>query len=127
MNNIRELIRRSGEKQAAVASELGVSQAAISDWCTEKKNPSIDRLIAFARHFHVSVGCVVGEEPIPPDYPNHFPPARLQDGDPIPAMIGDKPVKKVSVFTPEQVELIRQISEQAAFRALSEKLQEEQQ
>ena len=79
---INELLKLRGEKQESLAKAVGVKQASISEWANGKKEPSIDRLIAIARYFHVSVGCVVGEEPIPKDYPNHHKP--LKEGDPIP-------------------------------------------
>ena len=122
MSNIRDLIKLSGIKQSVLAKEFGTSQAAISDWCTGKKNPSIDNLIAFARYFHVSVGCVVGEEPIPENFPNHFPSAPIKEGDPLPAFIGTKQVRKVSGFSKEQQDYLEGLKAEIAEQTMNEVL-----
>ena len=71
-NHLRELRVRMGLKQAALAKALGIkNQASISEWENGKKSISVDHAIMFSRFFHVTVGCVVGTEPIPADYPAH--------------------------------------------------------
>ncbi|MBR2800303.1 MAG: helix-turn-helix transcriptional regulator [Oscillospiraceae bacterium] len=68
MNNIRELCRRSGIKQTELAKEMGTTQTSISEWGSGRKSLSIENAIALARIFGVTVGCLVGTEPIPEDY-----------------------------------------------------------
>lgn len=115
MNNVRELRTRANIKQTTLANDMGVSQSSISDW-EKKSNFPLDMAIALARYFHVSVGCVAGVEPIPADYPNHWPPKPLHEGDPIPAYIGgrqiryfpsDNPIPPgANIFTDEQIDAI---------------------
>ena len=69
-NHLRELRVRMGLKQAALAKAIGIkNQASISEWENGKKSLSVDHAIMFSRFFHVTVGCVVGTEPIPADFP----------------------------------------------------------
>ena len=115
MNNVRELRTRANIKQTTLAHDMGVSQSSISDW-EKKSNFPLDMAIALARYFHVSVGCIAGTEPIPDNYPNHWPPKPLQVGDPIPAYIGDKQLRyfppdaptpsEKDIFTDEQIKAI---------------------
>ena len=70
MNNIKALRELKGLKQAALARELNVkNQASISEWETGRKGLSVENAIMFARYFDVTVGCIVGTEPIPDGYP----------------------------------------------------------
>ena len=59
-------------KQEAVASALGAKQASISEWESGKKTPSLETAIQLSRIFSVSLGCVVGLEPIPEGYPDDY-------------------------------------------------------
>ena len=108
---INELLKLNDEKQATLAKAVGVKQASISEWANGKKEPSIEKLIAIARHFHVTVGCLVGEEPIPADYPNRSQIYSLLKDDPINSEsehvidIPSKPAK-MKLFTGEQMEML---------------------
>lgn len=108
---IKELRKLAGIKQVSFAKDMKVSQATVSEWESEKISPSIDNLISIARYFHVSVGCVVGEEPIPADYPNHSQIYSLLKDDPINSeseRVIDIPSKpaKMKLFTGEQMEFL---------------------
>lgn len=59
-------------KQEAVASALGAKQASISEWESGKKTPSLETAIQLSKIFSVSLGCVVGLEPIPEGYPDDY-------------------------------------------------------
>ena len=59
-------------KQEAVASALGAKQASISEWESGKKTPSLETAIQLSKIFSVSLGCVVGLEPIPEGYPEDY-------------------------------------------------------
>lgn len=72
MNNLKELRKRAGMKQEAVASALGAKQASISEWESGKKTPSLETAIQLSKIFSVSLGCVVGLEPIPEGYPDDY-------------------------------------------------------
>ena len=119
---IKELRKLSGIKQAAFAKDMNVAQASVSEWENGKTSPSIDNLIAVARYFHVSVGCVVGEEPIPDGYPNHWPPKPLQEGDPIPAYIGTKQLRYAPPkppFSDEQLSYIEEMETRISQKVLA--------
>lgn len=72
MNNIRALCKLTGTKQTALAKAINTSQSCISDWVNEKTGPSFKNLIDLANYFDVTVGCVVGTEPIPEGYPDCY-------------------------------------------------------
>ena len=73
MNNLRALRELAGLRQGAVAKELGLkSQVSLSEWETGRKSLSVENAIMFARYFSVSVGCVVGTEPIPEGFPDCY-------------------------------------------------------
>lgn len=81
MNNLKVLRELRGLKQAALARELHVkNQASISEWETGRKGLSIENAIMFAEYFNVTVGCIVGTEPVPEGYPDSYTmPARVAD------------------------------------------------
>lgn len=66
---IKELRKLIGIKQGALARDLNVSQPTVSDWEAGNLNPSIDNLIRISNYFGVTVGCVIGTEPIPEGFP----------------------------------------------------------
>ena len=120
MNNVRELRLRAGVKQTTLATVTGFSQSSISEWDKGKNSFSIDAAISMARYFHVSVGCVVGDEPIPEGFPNHLKTKPLQAGDPIPAYIGNRQLYYDPPFTVDQVKTIESIANDAARKAAME-------
>lgn len=60
MNIIRELRKSAGMQQKELAAIVGVSVATISDWETQKKNPSGERLKKLAETFNVHPLVVLG-------------------------------------------------------------------
>ena len=66
MNIVRELRKSAGMQQKELASIVGVSVATVSDWETQKKNPSGDRLKKLAETFGVNPLIVLGAME-PPD------------------------------------------------------------
>ena len=81
MNNLKVLRELRGLKQAALARELHVkNQVSISEWETGRKGLSIENAIMLAEYFNVTVGCIVGTEPVPEGYPDSYTmPARVAD------------------------------------------------
>ncbi|MBQ9251609.1 MAG: helix-turn-helix domain-containing protein [Clostridia bacterium] len=69
MSNLKELCKRVGIKQVGLSKTLGVSQSVISDWMNDKMFPSVENLIELSNVLGVTVGCILGLEPIPDDYP----------------------------------------------------------
>lgn len=120
MNNVRELRLRANVKQTTLAKETGFSQSSVSEWDKGKNSFTIDAAISMAHFFHVSVGCVVGDEPIPENYPFHWLTKPLQEGDPIPAFIADKQITYEPPFSAEQVRAIETIANEAARKAAME-------
>ena len=60
MNIIRELRKRANLQQKDLASAVGVSVATVSDWETQKKDPSNERLQKLAKLFGVDPLVVLG-------------------------------------------------------------------
>lgn len=60
MNIIRELRKRADLQQKELAAEVGVSVATVSDWETQKKDPSGPRLQKLAEIFGVDPLVVLG-------------------------------------------------------------------
>ena len=60
MNRIRHLREAQGKPQKALALDLGVSQATISDWESGRKIPSAKSTIRLAQYFKVSVEYLLG-------------------------------------------------------------------
>lgn len=79
MNNIGELIKRSGYQRKELATELNVSQATISDWSTGKKTPRGNNLNNLSVLFNVPYSVILGYEPLP-DADEDEPPAPINMG-----------------------------------------------
>lgn len=60
MNIVRELRIKNGIQQKELALELGVSNAAVSNWETGKSDPSGERLKKLAEIFNVDEGFILG-------------------------------------------------------------------
>ena len=61
MNIVRELRNKKGIQQKELALEIGVSNAAVSDWEHGKKDPTGDRLRKLADFFEVDELTVLGK------------------------------------------------------------------
>lgn len=64
MNRIKELRLSNAIKQVDFAKMLGVSQATVSGWESEKYQPDRDTLIKMASYFDVSVDYLIGNSPV---------------------------------------------------------------
>ena len=65
MNIVRELRKRANLQQKELAAEIGVAVATVSDWETQKKDPSGERLKKLAQVFGVDELVILGV--VPPD------------------------------------------------------------
>ena len=59
---IQELRKQHNLSQEALGEKLGVSRQAISRWEMDGAVPEVDKLMAMARLFHLTVGQLLGEE-----------------------------------------------------------------
>lgn len=57
---LRSLREKDGLSQTRFAQEIGFSQAAISAWENNTREPGIDALLKIARYFNISVDYLVG-------------------------------------------------------------------
>ena len=57
---LRTLREKDGISQIRFAQEIGFSQAAISAWENNTREPGIDALIKISRYFNVSIDYLVG-------------------------------------------------------------------
>jgi len=63
---IQSYRKASGLSQEALGEQLQVSRQAVSKWEADSTIPELDSLIAMSRIFHVSVGQLLGVEPMEP-------------------------------------------------------------
>ena len=69
MNIVRELRRKAGIQQKELAIEIGVSCPTVSDWETNKKDPSGERLKKLAEFFGVDELVILGKGVVDLDRP----------------------------------------------------------
>lgn len=60
MNIVRELRKKKGIQQKELALEIGVSNAAVSDWENGKKDPTGERLRKLSEYFGVDQQFILG-------------------------------------------------------------------
>ena len=68
MNIVRELRKKRGIQQKELALEIGVSNAAVSDWENGKKDPTGERLHKLADYFGVDEQFILGYGQKNPNY-----------------------------------------------------------
>ena len=78
-SNLKELCKRAGIKQEALAKQVGVSQGIISSWSNDKYFPSAENLIQLSSILNVSTDCILGLKPIPEGYPDHLAPVEYNE------------------------------------------------
>ena len=81
MNIVRELRKKTGIQQKELAIIIGVSRPTVSEWESNKKDPSGERLKRLAEYFGVDELMILGKGVVdlsaePPDQP-HTEEARL--------------------------------------------------
>lgn len=69
MNIVRELRKKAGIQQKELAIEIGVSCPTVSDWETNKKDPSGERLKKLAHYFGVDELVILGKGVVDLDHP----------------------------------------------------------
>ena len=125
MNRFAELMNLSGVKQITIAKACNVSQPTVSAWKTGQKGMSLENAIAAANALGVTVGCLVGTEPIPEGY-------GTLTADAMPQLPQKKkaPAKEQELglpFSPEQISYLEAMMDQERDRiaeAVSEKILE---
>lgn len=60
LSDLVEQRKRAGNSQKEIASDIGVSSGILSEWCSDKKTPSIDALFKIAKFFNVSADWLIG-------------------------------------------------------------------
>ena len=63
VERIKELLATERISQYALAKRTGISQSAISNWLSGKKEPSIDSLWKIADYFGTTVDFLIGRDP----------------------------------------------------------------
>lgn len=69
MNIIKELRKKKGIQQKELAIEIGVTQPTVSDWESNKKDPSGERLKKLAEYFGVDELVILGRNLYVPEDP----------------------------------------------------------
>ena len=68
MNNVKELRRKAGIQQKELSIIIGVAQPTVSDWESNKKDPSGERLKKLSDYFGVSKSEILcNKEESPPE------------------------------------------------------------
>ena len=83
---IQELRKQHNLSQEALGEKLGVSRQAISRWEMDGAVPEVDKLIAMARLFHLTVGQLLGEEALASPPAPEAPPRRKPGLRPLPLL-----------------------------------------
>lgn len=60
--NLNKYLDLRGERQLDLASAIGVSQAAVSGWCSGAKVPKMDRIAKICSHFGCEFVDLLGEQ-----------------------------------------------------------------
>lgn len=63
VKRIKELLASEKITQYALSKRTGISQSAISNWLSGKKEPSIESLWILADYFDTSVDYLIGRQP----------------------------------------------------------------
>ncbi len=66
MNIVKELRKKKGIQQKELALEIGVSRPTVSEWESNKKDPSGDRLKRLAEYFDVDELVILGRGQVSP-------------------------------------------------------------
>ena len=62
MNIVKELRKKAGIQQKELAISIGVSRPTVSEWESNKKDPSGERLKKLAKFFNVDELVILGKE-----------------------------------------------------------------
>lgn len=65
-DRVRQIRESRGITQAVLAEEIGRTRSSITNMETGRQKPTLPALVTLARALGVSVGVLLGEEPIPP-------------------------------------------------------------
>jgi len=69
---LKQLVKEKGLEQQEVAAELGMKAPTFNGYVSNNREPSIARLIQFAKYFKVSVDYLVGYADIRDPYLSHL-------------------------------------------------------
>lgn len=64
MSKLLEILEQKGIKQTYLAWKLGVSNGAVSNWCTDRAIPRTETAIKIAKILDVSIDDIWGKEKI---------------------------------------------------------------
>lgn len=64
VENIKQLMKAENLTQMQLATKIHVGQSTISEWLTNKNEPSIESLWKLADYFDVSVDFLIGRKEI---------------------------------------------------------------
>ena len=56
LNRIKELIIAKGETNKSLAKQIKVAENTVSTWCTNKRQPSVEKIFAIAKFLEVNAG-----------------------------------------------------------------------
>lgn len=72
-DRLRQLVKEKNMEQQEVANELGMKIPTFNGYISNKREPSIDRIVCFAEYFNVSVDYLIGYSDIRDPYLNNLP------------------------------------------------------
>ena len=62
VDRLKELLETENVTQYALSKKIGISQSAVSNWLSGKKEPCIESLWKIADYFDVTVDYLIGRE-----------------------------------------------------------------
>lgn len=72
MNIVKELRKKKGVQQKELAIEIGVSRPTVSEWESNKKDPSGERLKRLAQYFEVDELVILGKNVVDLNNPQNL-------------------------------------------------------
>lgn len=72
MNIVKELRKKKGVQQKELAIEIGVSRPTVSEWESNKKDPSGERLKRLAQYFEVDELVILGKSVVDLNNPQNL-------------------------------------------------------
>lgn len=71
-DRLRQLVKEKNMEQQEVANELGMKVPTFNGYVSNKREPSINRIVCFAEYFNVSIDYLFGYSDIRDPYLNCF-------------------------------------------------------
>ena len=59
---LKALLEEKGISQYKLSKDTGIAQSCISDWCTGRSKPKMDKLLLLAKYFNIDISYFLEEQ-----------------------------------------------------------------